>query len=66
MSRSFGQGCRASKLMGKSVVNEKNEKIGRLDDLVIARDKSYGAQAVHKCEVEIAKTQDDVPVRSLS
>jgi sporulation protein YlmC with PRC-barrel domain len=38
-----GQGYRASKLMGKSVVNEKNEKVGTLDDLVIAHDKSLFA-----------------------
>ena len=35
-----GQGYRASKLMGTSVTNEKNEKIGTLSDLVVARDRS--------------------------
>jgi hypothetical protein len=34
-----GQGYRASKLMGTSVTNEKNEKIGTLSDLVVARDR---------------------------
>jgi hypothetical protein len=31
-------GFRASKLVGQSVVNDKNEKIGSLDDIVIGRD----------------------------
>jgi sporulation protein YlmC with PRC-barrel domain len=34
------KGYRVNKLTGESVVNEKNEKIGTLDDIVIARDKS--------------------------
>jgi sporulation protein YlmC with PRC-barrel domain len=38
-----GQGYRASKLMGTSVTNEKNEKIGTLNDLVLARDRSLFA-----------------------
>jgi hypothetical protein len=38
-----GQGYRASKLMGTSVTNEKNEKIGTLSDLVVARDRSLFA-----------------------
>jgi sporulation protein YlmC with PRC-barrel domain len=38
-----GQGYRASKLMGTSVTNEKNEKIGALSDLVVARDRSLFA-----------------------
>jgi PRC-barrel domain len=37
------EGYRASQLMGRAVDNEKNQKIGTLDDLVIAKDKSlYG------------------------
>ena len=37
------EGYRASQLMGRAVENEKNQKIGTLDDLVIAKDKSlYG------------------------
>jgi hypothetical protein len=36
-------GYRASHLIGRAVENEKNQKIGTLDDLVIAKDKSlYG------------------------
>ena len=35
-----GQGYRASKLMGTSVTNEKNEKIGTLSDLVVTPDRS--------------------------
>jgi sporulation protein YlmC with PRC-barrel domain len=31
----FGKGYRASKLLGSSVVNEKNEKIGKIDDIII-------------------------------
>jgi sporulation protein YlmC with PRC-barrel domain len=38
-----GQGYRASQLMGTSVTNEKNEKIGTLSDLVVARDRSLFA-----------------------
>jgi hypothetical protein len=38
-----GLGYRASKLMGTSVTNEKNEKIGTLSDLVVARDRSLFA-----------------------
>ena len=38
-----GQGYRASKLMGTSVTNEKNEKIGTLSDLVVARNRSLFA-----------------------
>jgi PRC-barrel domain len=37
------EGYRASKLMGRPVENEANQKIGTLDDLVIAKNKSlYG------------------------
>jgi sporulation protein YlmC with PRC-barrel domain len=35
-----GQGYRASKLMGSAVTNEKNERIGTLSDLVVARNRS--------------------------
>jgi sporulation protein YlmC with PRC-barrel domain len=38
-----GQGYRASKLMGSAVTNEKNERIGTLNDLVVARDRSLFA-----------------------
>jgi sporulation protein YlmC with PRC-barrel domain len=34
------RGIRVSKLTGHSVVNDKNENIGRIDDLVIAQDHS--------------------------
>ena len=37
------QGYRVSKLTGSSVTNEKNEKIGSIDDFVIARDRSLFA-----------------------
>jgi hypothetical protein len=33
------QGHRASKLMGSSVTNDKNEKIGTIDDIIIGRDR---------------------------
>jgi hypothetical protein len=37
------QGYRASKLMGSTVTNDKNERIGTLDDLVIGHDRSLFA-----------------------
>ncbi|TWA95885.1 PRC-barrel domain-containing protein [Bradyrhizobium stylosanthis] len=33
------QGYRMSKLIGSSVINDKNEKIGSLDDVIAAKDK---------------------------
>jgi hypothetical protein len=38
-----GQGYRISKLTGSSVTNEKNEKIGTIDDFVVARNRSLFA-----------------------
>ncbi|MDB5361158.1 MAG: hypothetical protein JWO51_2455 [Rhodospirillales bacterium] len=35
---SVAAGYRASKLIGKAVVNDKNEKIGSLDDLVVGQE----------------------------
>jgi sporulation protein YlmC with PRC-barrel domain len=37
------QGYRVSKLTGSGVTNEKNEKIGTIDDFVIARNRSLFA-----------------------
>jgi hypothetical protein len=37
------RGYRASKLKGTNVVNDKNEKIGEIDDIVIGRDRSVFA-----------------------
>ena len=37
------QGYRVSKLTGRGVTNEKNEKIGTIDDFVIARNRSLFA-----------------------
>ncbi|QCO03355.1 PRC-barrel domain containing protein (plasmid) [Azospirillum argentinense] len=37
--KAVAAGYRASKLTGTSVVNDKNEKIGSLDDIIIGRDK---------------------------
>lgn len=37
------QGYRISKLTGSSVTNEKNEKIGSIDDFVVAHDRSLFA-----------------------
>lgn len=34
------RGLRVSKLTGHSVVNDKNENIGKIDDIVIAQDRS--------------------------
>jgi sporulation protein YlmC with PRC-barrel domain len=38
-----GHGYRASKLIGQSVTNDKNEKVGALDDIIIGHDKSLFA-----------------------
>jgi hypothetical protein len=38
-----GQGYRVSKLTGSNVVNEKNEKIGSIDDLIVGQDRSLFA-----------------------
>jgi hypothetical protein len=35
----LGKGYRASKLMGQDVYNEKNEKIGEIDDIIIDKDR---------------------------
>jgi hypothetical protein len=37
--KAVGRGYRASKLIGTHVTNDKNEKIGEIDDFVIGRDK---------------------------
>lgn len=37
--KTVAAGYRASKLTGTSVMNDKNEKIGSLDDIIIGRDK---------------------------
>jgi PRC-barrel domain len=37
--KAVGQGYRTSKLRGTDVVNDKNEKIGDIDDVIIGRDK---------------------------
>jgi sporulation protein YlmC with PRC-barrel domain len=36
---SVAEGYRASKLLGSSVVNEQNEKIGTIEDIIIGKDK---------------------------
>jgi sporulation protein YlmC with PRC-barrel domain len=38
-----GHGYRASKLIGQNVTNDKNEKVGSLDDIIIGHDKSLFA-----------------------
>jgi sporulation protein YlmC with PRC-barrel domain len=38
-----GKGMRLSKLTGQSVVNEKNETVGKLDDIIIGSDRSLYA-----------------------
>jgi sporulation protein YlmC with PRC-barrel domain len=35
-----GKGLRASKLAGHSVVNEKNETVGKIDDIIVGDDRS--------------------------
>lgn len=34
-----GKGYRVSKLIGRDVINEQNEKIGEIDDFIIGRDR---------------------------
>ena len=41
--KAVSQGFQVSKLIGKRVQNDKNEKIGTLDDLVIAKDRNLFA-----------------------
>ena len=36
---SVAEGYRASKLIGSSVVNDQNEKIGTVEDIIIGKDK---------------------------
>jgi hypothetical protein len=38
-----GKGYRAAKLAGQTVVNEKNEKIGTLDDIILGKDRAMYA-----------------------
>lgn len=38
-----GKGLRASKLMGRSVVNERNETVGKIDDVIVGDDRSLYA-----------------------
>jgi sporulation protein YlmC with PRC-barrel domain len=41
------KGYRTSKLLGQTVVNEKNEKIGTLDDIILGQDRRmYGVLQV--------------------
>jgi sporulation protein YlmC with PRC-barrel domain len=37
--KAVARGYRASKLKGTNVTNDKNEKIGEIDDIVVGRDK---------------------------
>jgi sporulation protein YlmC with PRC-barrel domain len=37
--KAVAAGYRASKLSGQNVINDKNEKIGTLDDLIVGKDK---------------------------
>jgi sporulation protein YlmC with PRC-barrel domain len=41
-----GKGFRVSKLTGHEVVNEKNENVGKIDDLVIGRESAHPVFAV--------------------
>jgi sporulation protein YlmC with PRC-barrel domain len=40
---SVAEGYRASKLIGSSVVNDQNEKVGTIEDIIIGRDKALFA-----------------------
>jgi sporulation protein YlmC with PRC-barrel domain len=41
--KAVARGFRASKLKGTNVLNDKNEKIGEIDDIIIARDRAVFA-----------------------
>ena len=41
--KAVARGYRASKLKGTNVMNDKNEKIGDIDDIVVARDRDVFA-----------------------
>jgi hypothetical protein len=41
--KTVGRGYRTSKLKGTNVTNDKNEKIGEIDDIVIGRDRALFA-----------------------
>lgn len=41
--KAVARGYRASKLNGTNVVTEKNEKVGEIDDIIIARDRALFA-----------------------
>jgi hypothetical protein len=38
--KAVGEGFQASKLTGQNVLNDKNEKIGTLDDLIVTKDRN--------------------------
>jgi hypothetical protein len=41
--KTVGRGYRTSKLKGTNVTNDKNEKIGEIDDIVVGRDRALFA-----------------------
>jgi hypothetical protein len=41
--KAVARGYRTSKLMGTNVTTEKNEKVGEIDDIIIARDRAVFA-----------------------
>jgi hypothetical protein len=44
--KAVGSGYRASKIVGSTVVNEKNESVGKIDDLIVGRGDGPGVYAV--------------------
>src|ERR1700760_2339774 len=61
----LAKGYRASKLIGSGVVNDKNEKIGSIDDLILSQDKVLAAVLQVRGFLVIASRRVAVPYESL-
>jgi sporulation protein YlmC with PRC-barrel domain len=61
----LAKGYRASKLIGSGVVNDKNEKIGSIDDLILSQDKVLAAVLQVGGFLGIASRRVAVPYESL-
>jgi sporulation protein YlmC with PRC-barrel domain len=59
------KGLRASKLIGQSVVNDKNEKVGSIDDIIVGSDHSLYAVVQVGGFLGIGKKMVAVPYDSL-
>jgi sporulation protein YlmC with PRC-barrel domain len=61
----LAKGYRASKLIGSGVVNDKNEKIGSIDDLILSQDKVLAAVLQVGGFLGIASRRVAVPYENL-